>query len=380
MLQKGYILDNKYEVIKILGKGGMGTVYLCKNINLENMWAIKEIKKDNGFNIDILTEPNILKELNYPGIPRIVDIFYKDDNLYMVEDYIEGQTLKEYVQKKEKLAAEEICSITLKICNIVGYLHNMNPSIIYRDLKPSNIMINHSGNIMLVDFGISKIDKTNKYNDTAALGSIGYAAPEQKGAGRSCKQTDIFGIGMVMYYMVNGKAALEDTEPFNDENYNNVNDNLKSIIQKCVKSNINERYESISELEYEIAKCQSNLDIEKTVVINEASIKQEAKKNSHGLIRNILVSAMLTAIVLTMLYHFYGNVPKYNDNTTVDAPKTDNTINSVQQGEDTKQPSKDKATNNDSSITKDNNAANQVNTPEPYLKQHKGKEKGKKKK
>jgi serine/threonine protein kinase len=379
MLQKGYILDKKYEVIKILGKGGMGTVYLCKNINLENMWAIKEIKKDNGVNTDILTEPNILKELNYPGIPRIVDIFYKDDYLYMVEDYIEGQTLKEYVHKKEKLGTEEICSITLKICNIIGYLHNMNPSIIYRDLKPSNIMITHSENIVLIDFGISKIDKTNKYNDTVALGSIGYAAPEQRGAGKCCKQTDIFGIGMVMYYMVNGKAALEDTEPFNDENYNNVNDNLKSIIQKCVKSNINERYESISELEYEIAKCQNNLDVEKTIVINEAFIKQKAKKNSNGLIRNILVFMVLMAIVLTMLYHFYGNVPKYNDNTTVDAPKTDNTINSLPQGEDAQQPdqqpSKDNVTNNDSSITKDNNATNPVNTTESYLKQHKGKKK-----
>ncbi|MDF2883302.1 MAG: hypothetical protein K0R54_3859 [Clostridiaceae bacterium] len=378
MLQTGYILDKKYEVIKVLGSGGMGTVYLCKNINLENFWAIKEINKNNGFNIDILSEPNMLKKLNHPGIPRIVDIFYKDDNLYMVEDYIEGQTLKEYVDKKGKLGTDEICSITLMLCDIIAYLHNMNPPIIYRDLKPSNIMIIPNGKIVLIDFGISKVDKINKNSDTIVMGSIGYAAPEQRGAGKCCKQTDIYGIGMVMYYMVNGKTALEDSELFSDENYNNVNYDLKSIIQKCVKRNIKDRYDSVSELQHEITKCLNNLDVEKTIVMDEPFIKQNVKKKSHGIVRNIFAFAVLMAVVLTILYHFYGNTLKYNDNSTVDKPKIDNTVNSLPKEEDiqqpVQQPSNDNVTN-DNGITKDNNTTNPVNTLEPSSKQHKGKKK-----
>ena len=137
MLNIGCIIEEKYEVIKVLGSGGMGTVYLCKNIRLGNLWAIKEIKKENNTNIDILSEPNILKELNHPGIPRIVDIFYIDDNLYMVQDFIDGQTLKEYIEEKGTLDTKSTCKIISNICDIIEYLHSIDPPIIHRDLKPA---------------------------------------------------------------------------------------------------------------------------------------------------------------------------------------------------------------------------------------------------
>lgn len=377
MLDIGYILEGKYEVIKVLGSGGMGTVYLCKNINLENLWAIKEIKKNNQLNIDILSESNMLKKLNHPGIPRIIDIFYKDDNLYMVEDYIDGQTLKEYVKRKGSLETEEVCSITLTLCDIIDYLHSMNPPIIYRDLKPSNIMIAPNEKVVLIDFGISKTYKIVKNSDTIAMGSYGYAAPEQRGLGKSCKQTDIYGIGMVMYYMVTGMVASTGLEPFNDESYqNNVNYNVKPIIEKCVENNIEDRYSSVGELKHEIIECLNNFDVKKTMVLNEAGTNMNAKKRSHGLVRNILGFIVLIAVVSIILYYFYGNISKYNDMGTADKPSIDNTVNNLPKEEDKKQPIEQPS---NGSIANDNNAGS-ANNGVLFQKQHKGKANGKKKK
>ena len=110
MLNSGDILDQKYEVIKILGKGGMGVVYLCKNTRLGNLWAIKEVIKDIK-NTGILTEANILKDLNHVGIRRIVDIFYENNYLYMVQDYVEGQTLKEYVKVNGRIQRKKFARL-----------------------------------------------------------------------------------------------------------------------------------------------------------------------------------------------------------------------------------------------------------------------------
>ncbi|MBU3180226.1 serine/threonine protein kinase [Clostridium psychrophilum] len=267
MLKSGDILDNKYEVIKTLGKGGMGTVYLCENTIIGNLWAIKEVTK-NSKHIDILTEAIILKNLNHPGIRRIVDIFYASNNLYMVQDYVDGQTLKEYVMVNGRIETKKVCQITLDLCDIIGYLHNQNPAIIYRDIKPSNIMITPSEKVVLIDFGISKVYKSDTEKDTMSAGSNGYAAPEQYGSGTCCAQTDIYGIGMLIYFMVKGRTPYTGIEPLLDENYETyINDNLKKIVQKCVKIDINDRYTSVEVLKKEILKVAKDDSCGKVIVL-----------------------------------------------------------------------------------------------------------------
>jgi len=269
MLNSGDILDGKYEVIRILGKGGMGVVYLCKNTRLGNLWAIKEVIKDTK-NIDVLTEAIILKDLSHPGIRRIVDIFYASNNLYMVQDYINGQTLKEYVKANGRIHTEKIVQITSDLCDIVDYLHNQNPAIIYRDIKPSNIMITNSERIILIDFGISKVYKNDSEQDTVSAGSNGYAAPEQYGLGKCCAQTDIYGIGMLIYFMVKGRTPLTGIEPLLDENYENyINTNLKRIIQRCVKIDIKDRYVSVEDLKKELSEVLMKDSREKIAILNE---------------------------------------------------------------------------------------------------------------
>lgn len=272
MLNSGYILDKKYEVIKTLGQGGMSTVYLCKNIRLGNLWAIKEVGKELKGQIDFLAEPNILKNLNHPGIPRVIDIFYEEDNLYMVEDYIEGETLESYINRNRPVDDQEICRIVISISDIIAYLHSFDPPIIYRDLKPSNIMITSSGKVILIDFGISRVYKQDGSRDTIYMGSKGYAAPEQYGVEQTCKQTDIYGLGAVMYFIVKGKAPSTLFEALKDESYDEkVDDGLKIIIQKAMQIDKNTRYISIEELQSDISNFLLGSDF-KTSLIDDKDI------------------------------------------------------------------------------------------------------------
>ena len=317
MLNSGDILDQKYEVIKILGKGGMGTVYLCKNTRLGNLWAIKEVVQDIK-NTGILTEANILKDLSHLGIRRIVDIFYENNNLYMVQDYVDGQTLKEYVNVNGRIQKEKICRVTSDLCDIVGYLHNQNPAIIYRDIKPSNIMITTSGKVVLIDFGISKIYKSDRSQDTDTVcaGSNGYAAPEQYGLGKCCKQTDIYGIGMLIYFMVKGKTPFTGLEPLLDESYDDdVDDNLRKIIQKCVKIDIKDRYISVEALKKEISEVLKKDKYEKTAILSDynmsANVPSKKGKtkmlNKNKFKRTIKVSLYIIIAILASIYILYGN-------------------------------------------------------------------------
>ncbi|WML36940.1 serine/threonine-protein kinase [Clostridium sp. OS1-26] len=277
MLNSGYILDKKYEVIKTLGQGGMSTVYLCKNIRLGNLWAIKEVSKELKGQMDFLAEPNILKNLSHPGIPRVVDIFYEQDNLYMVEDYIEGETLESYIDRNRPIDDQKICRIVISIGDIVAYLHSFDPPIIYRDLKPSNIMITSSGKIVLIDFGISRVYKQDGNKDTIYMGSRGYAAPEQYGSEQTCKQTDIYGLGAVMYFIIKGKAPSTLFEALKDESYDEkVDDRLKAVIQKAMQIDKDTRYISIEELQSDISNFLSGNDA-KTVLINNRDISNYTK-------------------------------------------------------------------------------------------------------
>ncbi|APC39543.1 serine/threonine-protein kinase [Clostridium estertheticum] len=329
MLNSGDILDGKYEVIRTLGKGGMGVVYLCKNIILGNLWAIKEVIQDKK-NIDILTEANILKNLNHPGIRKIIDTFYSNNNLYMVQDYVDGQTLKEYVKANGIIQIEKICRIVSDLCDIIGYLHNQNPIIIYRDIKPSNIMIMKSGKVVLIDFGISKVYKNDMSQDIDMIcaGSNGYAAPEQYGSGKCCMQTDIYGIGMLIYFMVKGRTPYTGIEPLLDENYGpEINNKLKKIIQKCVKIDINERYALVEDLKEAISNILPKNEKVKLEILNNSNISKSVitKKVNIKIInksmydRSIRIFFCFTFAIIASIYILYGNKKESTLSNTADA-------------------------------------------------------------
>lgn len=318
MLNRRYILGEKYEVIKVLGKGNMGTVYLCKDVELKNLWTIKEVKEDFKTNIDLkvnidfLLELNAVKKLSHRGISQIVDVFYEDDNLYIVQEYIEGQTLKEYVKEKEFIETKNIGHIISSICDIIAYLQSLALPMKYRYIKPSNIIITPNGKVVLNDLGISKIDKAIDEKDIIYMGTNGCALVEEYGLRQDNKQTDIYNIGRVMYFMTTGKIPNMDLEPLIDDNYgNNVESRLKRIIQKCFEINTKNRYASVEELNKEViielfkGKKDRNILIEKKddIESNISTEKMRIKKSNESQFkRSIIGMVSLMTIILVTAY------------------------------------------------------------------------------
>ncbi|MDF2523221.1 MAG: hypothetical protein K0R31_862, partial [Clostridiales bacterium] len=255
------IFDEKYRIIKVLGKGGMSTVYLAENIKLGNLWAIKEINKNINPNINILVEPNILKRLNHPCLPRIFDIIEDDENIYTIVDYIEGTPLDKEILNSRKFPEEKVIDWAKQICNVLQYLHSFKPNpIIYRDMKPSNIMLTPEGKIKLIDFGIAREFKQGCDSDTIYIGTRGYAAPEQYGSGQSNVSTDIYGLGVTLYHLLTGKSPHEP--PYEIKAVRQfdagLSEQIETILLKCTKQDPEERYQSVIELLQDLNSIGSN--------------------------------------------------------------------------------------------------------------------------
>ncbi len=263
MLREGTVLDEKYEILRQIGEGGMSIVYLARNNRMNMQLAVKEIKNDGSKSTEILLkglerEANILKDVDHPVIPRIIDIVKHAGTICVVMDFIEGENLADKLKEVGKFSQEQVIEWGLELASALEYLHSMNPPIIYRDMKPSNVMLKPDGGVKLIDFGTAKTYDIENNADTTALGTRGYAAPEQfgdaqgRGIYKTDARTDIYNLGATLYHMVTGKnpqeppyemVPIREIDPM-------LSTGLESIILKCTKPNPNERYQSCSELIY----------------------------------------------------------------------------------------------------------------------------------
>lgn len=259
MAETGKIIQGKYEILKLIGKGGMSRVYLAMDQNLNKQWAIKEIRKqEHNKNNEVLiqsamAEANMIKKLDHPSLPRIVDIIDKEDVIYIVMDYIEGEPLSNILSTHGALPQDLVIHWAVELCQVLGYLHTQTPSIIYRDMKPANIMLQPNGNIKLIDFGIAREYKKESMADTVSLGTKGYAAPEQFGGkGQTDVRTDIYSLGVTLYHLLTGKNPCEPPYEIYPIRYWNpqLSSGLERIIQKCTQLNPDDRYQSCAELLY----------------------------------------------------------------------------------------------------------------------------------
>ena len=239
----------------------MSEVYLAMDKNLNKQWAVKEIKKrarDKNNEVVVqsaIAEANMMKKLDHPCLPRIVDIIDKEDVIYVVMDYIEGEPLNKVLERDGAQPQETVIEWAEELCGVLDYLHMQNPPIIYRDMKPANIMLQPNGNIKLIDFGIAREYKEHNLEDTVSLGTKGYAAPEQFGGkGQTDQRTDIYCLGVTLYHLVTGKNPCEPPYEIYPIRYWNPNlsSGLESIILKCTRINPEERYQSCAELLYAI--------------------------------------------------------------------------------------------------------------------------------
>ena len=251
MLHKGDILDGKYELLYIDDRGGMSKIWRALDTHVNKEWEIKEIDKTSKDYDDemIHREYEIMRRLDHPSIPRIVDIIDRDDTLYIVMDKVEGENLLRILQRGIP-KQETVVSWMLDVCDIITYLHSFDPPILYRDMKPSNIMLSRDQRIKLVDFGISK-DYDAGSEDTQPLGTRGYAAPEQW-TKETDPRSDIYAIGKTMFHLLTGKdpSKMPLTKKF--PGIRDINPDLSSglerIVTKATEEDPDDRYQSTIEL------------------------------------------------------------------------------------------------------------------------------------
>lgn len=299
----GTILEGKYEILKQIGKGGMSIVYVAMDIRLNKQWAIKEIKNDNSQNVETLLkglemEANILKKVDHPVLPRIVDIIDKDGTVYVVMDYIEGRAMDKVLEEDGAQPEEKVIEWAKQLAGALDYLHTMNPPIIYRDMKPSNIMLKPDGTVKLIDFGTAKEYKVENIADTTALGTRGYAAPEQfgdrsgKGIYKTDARTDIYCLGATLYHIVTGKNPAQppyEMRPIREWNPT-LSSGLEKIILKCTQPNPEDRYQSGSELIYNLEHYEQ---------LEQPFIKKEKRK-----LFSFLLCLCLTTV--SLIFCIYG--------------------------------------------------------------------------
>ncbi len=203
-MELGKIIGDKYRAIQVLGQGGTSVVYLAENIFLNNLWAIKTLSKKSPWFSYEMQEITVLKNLNHPMLPRIVDLIEDTFSYYIVMDYITGTNLLEYLRQNGRIQEKVLLEWTKDILGVLNYLHGRTPSVIYRDLKPANLMIDEDGRIRLVDFGTARFYDQGSKEDTLYIGTQGYAAPEQYGSGKSDERTDLFNLGMTLIHLATG--------------------------------------------------------------------------------------------------------------------------------------------------------------------------------
>lgn len=270
-LRIGDLVDGKYRIIAQTGKGGMSTVWLALNEAVNKQWAIKEVKKSSPSTSDqiikqnLVTEAGILRHLKHPHLPSIVDIFNEDDTFLIVMDYIEGRTLSDILKEQGRQPQADVVDWALQICSVFKYLHSLNPPIIYRDMKPGNVMLKPDGNIMVIDFGTAREYKHQSSEDTIHLGTKGYAAPEQfqDNHQQTDPRTDIYNLGATMYHLVTGKNPSKPPFKFLPIRQvdRTLSSGLESIILKCVAPDPNERYQTVDDLEFALEHYQE-LEVE----------------------------------------------------------------------------------------------------------------------
>lgn len=310
MLRIGMIVDNRYRILREIGRGGTSCVYLAENIRLHNCWAIKEVYKKGASGAEnmLITESSILTKLRHPGLPAIIDVLNTPESYLIVMEYIEGTSL----DKVPKPCSEKnVLKWAQQLCDVLYYLHSQRPAIIYRDMKPANIILRPDGNVVLIDFGMAREFKRNNQHDTTNLGTHGYAAPEQYNGNRqSDARTDIYCMGVTIYHLVTGHDPC--LPPYGISSIcaidRSLSPKLDDIIHKCTQLQPEQRYQSTMELKSALQQVQP---VDRIAV--EFNSGQESSSGKKWLWLCIAIPAVVVVLVLALAFGMSGETnPELN--------------------------------------------------------------------
>lgn len=301
MLEKGMMLAERYEILDMIGTGGMSDVYKAMDTSLNREVAIKVLKDefvtDNAFVSKFRAEASAAAGLEHPNIVNIYDVGNEDGRHFIVMEYIEGVTLKTYIAKKGHLSTNELLSVAIQVGRGIEAAHNK--SIIHRDIKPQNVIISREGKVKVTDFGIARAVTSNTIN-ADRMGSVHYSSPEQTRNGFVTYQSDIYSLGIVMYEMCTGEVPFDgDTTvaialkhlqsemiPPGDL-VDDVPVSVEKIILKATMKSPERRYESMSDMLTDLKKAliSPNEDFVYIPPMNskkDISEKSVSKNKKHG--------------------------------------------------------------------------------------------------
>lgn len=254
-LQIGDVLDGRYELLALVGRGGSSNVYLAVDLRTTRRCAVKEIQKAGSIDSSLLQESfefeiYLMKQFDHPVIPKLLDLIRVDDYYAIVMEYVEGRSLDTVLKEHGALEEVRVLHIARQIGQALDYLHTLSTPVVYRDMKPANIMLQPDDSVKIVDFGIAREYKEGALSDTTCLGTRGYAAPEQYGgAGQTDGRTDIYALGVTLYQLVTNRSPAEPPYEICPVRQLNpaLSRGLEYIIQKCTEIDPEWRFQSAGE-------------------------------------------------------------------------------------------------------------------------------------
>lgn len=264
-LTRDTLLGNRYIILKTLGQGGMGAVYLALDTRLDNVpVAIKEMStRAVGGNLQAAIaafkkEADMLSNLEHPQLPRLFDLFSgRGGHWYLVMDYLEGQTLQEVAESRGPIPEEEVLNWGRQLCEILDFLHRQTPPIVFRDLKPANIMLTPEGRIILIDFGIARYFEVESSGDTCDYGFNGFASPEQFGIKQVDTRSDIYALGAILHYLLTGQDPVKKPFVFEAPSQTvKISPHLEAAIMKALEMQAENRPESMREM-LDLLSCET---------------------------------------------------------------------------------------------------------------------------
>ena len=265
MLQPNAVLADRYTIVRKVGGGGMGAVYQATDQRIQGkLWAIKEMSDaaitnplDKQRAVDAFQrEAQLLATLDHGNLPKVSDYFTEGGKHYLVMDFVRGGTLEQVLHSAAGfLAEDEVVSWVIQLCDVLAYLHSRQPAVIFRDLKPANVMLDLEGRIKLVDFGIARLFQPGKGKDTQIMGTPGYAAPEQYGTGQTDGRSDIYALGVTLHQLLTGYDP--SLSPFNLPPARNINSGIsptvEAIIARATQPEVTVRFQMAEEMKQALA-------------------------------------------------------------------------------------------------------------------------------
>ena len=248
------ILQNRYEIIQVIKKGSKGFIYKATDSKLDNIFAVKEIFHSDKIELNhsverFKREANILANLSHHSLPGVIDYFVSNGRYYLVLDFIEGYNLAEILERygNPGLPQKEVINWAGQVLDVLDYLHNRNPPVVYRDIKPHNIMVEQEGHIVLVDFGIARSIESSGNQVNTAIGTNGYAPGEQY-FGMAEPRSDLYALGATLHHLLTGispkRFKFERVRAFNPD----ISSELETVIIKALRYNVKDRFSSAMEM------------------------------------------------------------------------------------------------------------------------------------